>query len=60
MLVRERVLASRLIKKICNNESYAKQIGLSYNTLSVGTNRINKKTTEQKSEERMISEENNL
>ena len=30
MTVRERVLAERLIQKIDNNDSYAKQIGLSY------------------------------
>ena len=44
----ERVLASRLIHKIDNNERYARQIGLSCAVLSVGTNKNNTKTVEQK------------
>ena len=43
---RARVLASRLIEKIDNNEGYARQIGLSYAVLSVGTN--NKKSVQKK------------
>ena len=39
---RERVLASRLVQKIDNNEHYARQIGLSCAVSSVGTN--NKKS----------------
>ena len=37
MTARERVLASRLIKKIDNNKSYANQIGLSYTVSTAGT-----------------------
>ncbi|MBC8574536.1 hypothetical protein [Jingyaoa shaoxingensis] len=48
MKARERVLASRLIQKIDNNERYARQIGLSYAVLSVGTNKNNTKIVEQK------------
>lgn len=36
MTVRERVLMSKLIQKIENNESYAKQIGLSYSVDACG------------------------
>ena len=36
MTARERVLASRLIQKIDNNENYAKQIGLSYTMATAG------------------------
>ena len=35
---RARVLASRLIEKIDNNESYARQIGLSYAVSTAGIN----------------------
>ena len=37
MTARERVLASRLIQKIDHNESYAKQIGLSYMIIQTST-----------------------
>ena len=47
MTARERVLASRLIQKIDNNESYARQIGLSCTMLSVGTSKNNTKSVEQ-------------
>ena len=46
MTARERVLASRLIQKIDNNEQYARQIGLSCAVSSVGTN--NKKSVQKK------------
>lgn len=48
MTARERVLASRLIQKIDNNERYARQIGLSCVVSSVGTNKNNTKTVEEK------------
>ncbi len=41
MTAKERVLASRLIQKIDNNESYARQIGLSYTVLTAGSSKIN-------------------
>ena len=41
MTARERVLASRLIQKIDNNESYARQIGLSYTVSTAGTKKNN-------------------
>lgn len=43
MTVRERVLASRLVQKIDNNEQYARQIGLNCAVASVGINGSNKK-----------------
>lgn len=48
MTVRERVLASRLIQKIDNNEQYARQIGLSCAVASVGINNSNKKSVQKK------------
>lgn len=39
MTARERVLASRLIQKIDNNELYARQIGLSCAVSLVGANK---------------------
>lgn len=41
MTARERVLTSRLIRKIDNNESYARQIGLSCTVSSVRINKNN-------------------
>lgn len=46
MTVRERVLSSRLIQKIDNNEQYARQIGLSCTVQSVGINNNNKKSVQ--------------
>lgn len=46
MTARERVLASRLIQKIDNNERYARQIGLSCVVSSVGINNSNKKSVQ--------------
>ncbi len=37
MTVRERVLVSRLVQKIDYNSSYSKQIGLSYEVSTAGT-----------------------
>lgn len=37
LTVRERVIASRLIQKVENNDHYAKQIGLSYELRRVKT-----------------------
>lgn len=48
MTARERVLASRLIQNIDNNELYARQIGLSCAVSSVGTNKSNKKSVQKK------------
>lgn len=48
MTTRERVLASRLIQKIENNESYAKQIGLSYRMSLAGIEKSDSKPTQQK------------
>ena len=48
MTARERVLASRLILKIDNNEQYARQIGLSCAVSSVGINNRNKKSVQKK------------
>ena len=48
MTARERVLASRLIQKIDNNEQYARQIGLSCAVASVGINNSNKKSIQEK------------
>jgi hypothetical protein len=44
MTVRERVLASRLIQKIDDNESYARQIGLSYAGSPAGDYKANRTT----------------
>ena len=48
MTTRERVLASRLIQKIGNNEQYARQIGLSCAVSSVGINNNNEKSVQKK------------
>ena len=48
MTARERVLASRLIQKIDNNEQYARQIGLSCAVAPVGINNSNKKSIQKK------------
>lgn len=48
MTARERVLASRLIQKIDNNELYARQIGLGCAVSLVGANKNNTKTVGQK------------
>lgn len=48
MTVRERVLASRLIQKIDNNEQYARKIGLSCTVSSVGINNSNKEVCSKK------------
>ena len=59
MTARERVLASRLIQKIDNNELYARQIGLSCVVSLVGINKNNTKTVgqrEKKNNLRMIHE----
>ena len=52
MTARERVLASRLIQKIDNNEQYARQIGLSCAVSSVGINNNNNKKSVQKQEKK--------
>jgi len=43
MTARERVLASRLIQKIDDNENYASQIGLSYEEIKAGDYKNNSK-----------------
>ena len=48
MTARERVLASRLIQKIDNNESYARQIGLSYTVSTAGAKNYNSKPIQKK------------
>lgn len=48
MTARERVLASRLIQKIDNNESYARQIGLSYTVSTAGTKKNNSMPVQKK------------
>ena len=48
MTARERVLASRLIRKIDNNENYARQIGLSYAVLMAGVKKNNSKPVQKK------------
>ena len=48
MTARERVLASRLIQKIDNNENYARQIGLSYAVSTAGAKKNNSKPIQKK------------
>ena len=48
MTARECVLASRLIQKIDNNESYARQIGLSYAVSMAGAKKNNSKPIQKK------------
>lgn len=48
MTARERVLASRLIQKIDNNNSYAREIGLSYMVSTVGDKEQNSKPVKNK------------
>lgn len=48
MTVRERVLASRLIQKMDNNEQYARKIGLSCTVPSVGITNSNKEVRSKK------------
>lgn len=48
MTVKERVLASRLIQKIENNENYAKQIGLNYKVTTAGGNKASRKSVRKK------------
>lgn len=48
MMARERVLASRLIQKIDNNESYSRQIGLSYAVSTAGAKNYNSKPIQKK------------
>ena len=43
MTAKERVLASRIIEKIDNNEIYTSQIGLSYAVSTVGANKNSSK-----------------
>lgn len=48
MTARERVLASRLIQKIDNNESYSRQIGISYAVSTAGAKNCNSKPIQKK------------
>ena len=48
MTVRERVLTSRLIQKIDNNESYARRIGLNYVVSIAEECKYNKKPVQKK------------
>ena len=48
MTVKERVLASRLIQKIQNNENYAKQIGLNYKVTTAGVDKESRKSIRKK------------
>ena len=48
MTARERVLASRLIQKIDNNESYARQICLSYAVPTAGAHKNKSKPIQKK------------
>lgn len=48
MTARERVLACRLIQKIDNNESFAKQIDLSYTLSAAGAKKSNIKPVQKK------------
>ena len=50
MTVRERVIASRLIHKIDNNERYARQIGLSCAVSAVEINGTKKKPTQKEAQ----------
>ena len=50
MTTRERVLASRLIKKIDNNKNYARQIGLSYAVSTAGANKKQQGRSEKREE----------
>ena len=51
MTAKERVLASRLIQKIDNNERYARQIGLGCTMSAVGISNSNKKSVRKKEKE---------
>lgn len=48
MTARERVLASRLTQKIDNNESYARQLGLSYTASTTRAKKNNIKSVQKK------------
>ena len=56
MIVRERVLVSRLIQKIDKHEEYAKQIGLSYEltTMSIRGGEKNKNAKKRKQMSSML------